>query len=256
MIIVTGANGMLGSRVVQEAEKVGKVLPLGHGEMNIADGWQVFNWAQSWTEEDTVINCAGIPGDIADPWTMIQANSLGPHYLAEASRKYGFRLIHVSTDCVFSGYDHRSPRMRKEREIPNPDSFYGRTKAVGEPWGKNVTTVRTSFIGPEHGLMKWLIDQEHGAMVTGWNSAFWSGSYVTSVSKALVRDGFPNGPVHLATERPITKLEAIKILALHLGRDDLRISSSAKRIDRSLGTDYGFVLPPLAYALGELDARV
>lgn len=259
MIIVTGAEGMLGKRVVLEAQDVtDSVLALGHGEMNIADAWQVYNWAQAWGPDDTLINCAGIPGDIADPWTMISANALAPHLLSRAAQQFGFNLIHVSTDCVFSGWDSQlSPRCRAENETPNPDSFYGRTKLAGEPWrtkehnATRITVVRTSFVGPEHGLMKWISDQPPGASVEGWMHAWWSGSTATAVAHALTHNTFQSGVLHLCTEPAITKLDAVALIVKHLGRDDLTVvPSGGKRIDRSLTTmNRTLALPSLEEAL-------
>lgn len=256
MIIVTGAKGMLGRHVVQRAEAQGeKALPLGHADLNIADGWQVFNWAQAWGEDDILINCAGIPGDIADPWAMVQTNSLGPHYLAAASKKYGFRLVHVSTDCVFSGWERGvSPKMRQRFETPNPDSFYGRTKLAGEPSGPRVSVVRTSFVGPDHGLQHWLQTQEREAIVVGWRNAFWSGSTVEAVAYALLATSWTHGLTHLCTETPITKATAVTLLARYLGRDDLRILSGGPLIDRSMSPD--IILPSLEDALAERVAHV
>lgn len=252
MIIVTGAKGMLGRQVVEECDRTDRqVLALGHAEINIADAWQVFNWAQAWTKDDVLINCAGIPGDIAEPWEMMSANALGPHILARAAKQFGFKLIHVSTDCVFSGWDRQfSPRMRTVGETPNPDTFYGRTKLAGEPSGQEVSVVRTSFVGPDHGLMSWIIDQPMNAQVTGWMDAWWSGSTARAVAEALVNGSFRRGLHHLCTEKPITKLEAVQVIAKHFGRDDLDIVATRNPIDRSLSSSSrtGY-LPSLADAL-------
>ncbi len=75
----------------------------------------------------------------------ILINSYLPHYLDELSAKYGYKFVHVSTDCVFNGeigdYD--------EESIPDETSMYGRTKALGEVVNDRSVTLRTSIVGPD-----------------------------------------------------------------------------------------------------------
>lgn len=253
MIIVTGAEGMLGRHVTEALQGLKQnVLPLTHRQFDITDLAHLTKLG--WGEGDVIINCAGVINEKADALQMVQANTLGPHTLAHASRKNGFRLIHISTDCVFSSLDrHSAPTCFRENNQPCPDtrSLYGRTKLAGEPNGPGVTVIRTSFAGPDHGLWHWLANVERDAMIEGWRNSWWSGSTVAEVANmiALNVNRFTAGTIHLATEKPITKLEACKELLLFLGRDDVRLLPSGTGTDRSLAPTRPFVLRSFAEAL-------
>src|SRR5215213_8926617 len=107
-----------------------------------------------------VVNCIGIvkQRDVR-PAEMIRANALFPHELAEICGERGIRMIHVSTDCVFSG---RRGRYTEE-DIPDAQDLYGRSKLLGEASGPGVLTIRTSMIGRElegaNGLLEWVLSQ-------------------------------------------------------------------------------------------------
>lgn len=253
MIIVTGSEGMLGRNVVSALEGLKqKVQPLAHRQLDIADLAHVTRL--SWGKGDTVINCAGVIKDIGEPLAMVQANVLGPQVLAHAARQHGFRLIHISTDCVFANLDRGiAPRRFRDtnQAAPEPRSLYGRTKLAGEPSGAGVTVIRTSFAGPDHGLWQWLRDVDYGVTVSGWRNAWWSGSTVQEVAKtiAINVNNFPSGVVHLATPKPITKLDACKELITFLGRFDLRVEPSGEGTDRSLEPTPPYILRPFAEAL-------
>ena len=101
---------------------------------------------------DVVVNCIGIvkqrPG-AKDPIATISINGLFPHRVANLCRAVGARLIHISTDCVFSG---RKGNYR-EADEPDADDLYGRSKLIGEP-GDGALTLRTSMIGREIGTSR------------------------------------------------------------------------------------------------------
>lgn len=250
MIFVTGANGMIGKRIVAVLEALGqKVRGFDHREFDIASPDRLASWHP--VHGDIVINCAGrIAGD---PLEMVQSNVVGPHTLAWGAQQFGYRLIHLSTDCVFASTSTRdAPRKFKDNENPRPErSLYGRTKLAGEPFGTGVTVIRTSFAGPEHGLWHWIQNLPDGATVEGWRNAWWSGSTVDEVAKAIAVNvnNFPTGIIHLATPKPITKLEACQELITFLGRFDLRLVSTGQGTDRSLEPTPPYILPTFAEAL-------
>jgi dTDP-4-dehydrorhamnose reductase len=211
-VIVFGADGMLGSCVVRELlQREIPTVAILHKERDIGSLSQL---ASLKYVADTVINCAGV---IEGPATqMILANALGPHNIQEECN--GIRhLVHVSTDCVFSG--KIQGRWLTKDDLPDPVSLYGRSKLAGEIDGKNVTTVRCSFIGPNHGFLRWLLDKNH-SVVNGWSWAYWNGSTVWEVAKNLVdiAIGEPRGLTYLATNEIYSKYDlAVDIIrALHL----------------------------------------
>ena len=125
---------------------------------------------------DVVINCIGILNKVADEHKAlaILINSYLPHYLDEISVENNFKLIHVSTDCVFDGKTGNYDEM----SIPNETSMYGRTKALGEVINDRSVTLRTSIVGPDInengvGLFKWFMEQE--GEVGGYDRVLWTG---------------------------------------------------------------------------------
>jgi len=115
----------------------------------------------------------------------ILINSYLPHYLSRLGNKYGFRLIHISTDCVFSG----DKGGYAEDDFRDGDTPYARTKALGEVINDRDLTLRTSIIGPElrqngTGLLHWFLMQK--GEIRGFAKAYWSG--ITTLELAKVVD--------------------------------------------------------------------
>ena len=127
---------------------------------------------------DVVVNCVGVIKQ-RDAATMaipsITLNSLLPHELAAWLREWDGRLIHFSTDCVFSGRKGNYV----EADLSDAEDLYGRTKFLGEtPNTKNALTIRTSIIGRElshfQSLLEWLLSQNHKS-IKGFRHGLWSG---------------------------------------------------------------------------------
>lgn len=134
---------------------------------------------------DVIINCTGVTKALAtDPISAIQVNSLAPHIMAAAAAANGARLIHVSTDCVFSGHGGNYG----EEDVPDPVDLYGRSKLLGEVTSNGHLTMRTSFIGPElhtrHGLLAWFLAQQ--GQIRGYARVFWSGFTSLALSRILL----------------------------------------------------------------------
>jgi dTDP-4-dehydrorhamnose reductase len=126
---------------------------------------------------DVVVNCVGAVKQAEagqQPIPAIRINSLFPHELAAACRESSARMIHVSTDCVFSGERGRY----SEQDVPDAADLYGRSKLLGEISGEGLLTLRTSLIGRELrsslGLLEWLISNRGGS-VKGFSRAVFSG---------------------------------------------------------------------------------
>lgn len=212
---VFGSTGMLGAALVEAGQRVGlQVTAFQHSRVDIAAGEQVAQALAAYRPE-VIINAAGvIPQSGRSVTEMTRANAIGPHILAQVARTAGTRLIHVSTDCVFSGRLRDGMSHTAEDEL-SPVDPYGWSKAIGEPHGEGVMTVRTSFMGPQHGAWGWLLSNPPGTVVPGYRYAFWSGSTVYEVARALIRVALGpqhDGTFHLATTRPITKHRAMQTL--------------------------------------------
>jgi len=189
------------------------------------------------TEPDAVVNCIGIVKQVVeDPGVAIAVNAVFPHQLAAACRQRGARLIHVSTDCVFSG----ESGGYTETDIPDPVDLYGRSKLLGEPATPGVLSIRTSMIGRElmtsNGLLEWFLS-ESGGGVRGFSRAVFSGPTTPVLSRALADaiESHPSleGRYHVSAE-PITKHDLLELL-----RDAFELEVEIERdesvvIDRSL----------------------
>jgi dTDP-4-dehydrorhamnose reductase len=137
---------------------------------------------------DVVINCVGLVKQLAqadDPLAALPINALLPHRLARWCALGGARLIHISTDCVFSG----ARGGYRESDVADATDLYGRSKHLGEVDYPHAVTLRTSIIGPEvgtaHGLVGWFLSQR--GTVKGYRRAVFSGLPTVELAK-LIRD--------------------------------------------------------------------
>jgi dTDP-4-dehydrorhamnose reductase len=173
---------------------------------------------------DVVVNCIGVvkqQGAAKDPIACLSINSLFPHRLARLCQAAGARLIHVSTDCVFSG----KKGNYTEADFPDAEDLYGRSKFLGEVQGAGCLTLRTSIIGRElhsqQGLIEWFLSNE-GKTVSGYRNAIFSGLTTRALSEliALVMVKFPelDGLWHVASE-PINKFDLLTLV-----RDTLKVN--------------------------------
>lgn len=247
-LMVMGSRGMLGREVITWASEPraehtrvwsGNSLGGMTQDADISDRSWVVKALDAFKPQ-VVINCAGAHGAFGHPTPtperMISSNAIGPLVLAEECGRRGIALIHVSTDCVFSGNLAMGLR-HNTLQTPDPIDLYGKSKALGEPEGDHVTVVRTSFIGVDHGLMAWFLSHT-GDQVDGWANSMWSGSTVDEVARRLVAmvDDPPGGLVHLATEKPISKWEVlVHLKQLWPGADRITVNRvDAPRINRAL----------------------
>ena len=189
---------------------------------------------------DVVINCVGITKHHysgSDPLIAIPINSYFPHYLNSLCLEYGARLIHISTDCVFSGNEGDY----LETDTPNSKDLYGHTKALGEINKAPSITLRTSTIGHELqstlGLLDWFLAQK-GAC-NGYKNAFFSGVTTIELAKIIERYIIPNhqlqGLYHVGSNK-ISKFDLLSIIAKEYSKKIEIIPDVQFKIDRSLNS--------------------
>ena len=280
-LLVLGGSGMLGHQVCQaassrmetaatvretkpEAEALGlskqvRVI----GGVDAADLGSVERAVAS-VHPDVVVNCIGIVKQsplAQDPIASITVNALFPHQLARICREAGARLIHLSTDCVFSG----SKGRYVEGDASDAEDLYGRSKFLGEVGEPNAITLRTSMIGRElhgaNGLVEWFLSQK-GKSARGFRRSIFSGFTTTALSRIIldVVTSHPEmtGVWHVAA-KPISKHELLSIindvydLGVAIEADDSVVC------DRGLdGTRFaartGFVVPPWRAMIEEMAA--
>jgi dTDP-4-dehydrorhamnose reductase len=188
---------------------------------------------------DVVVNCIGIVKQsllAQDAITSISVNSLYPHRLAALCRDRAVRLIHISTDCVFSGHGG----SYTEDSPPDPVDLYGRSKLLGEVDAGGALTLRTSIIGRElsgtFGLVEWLISSRGGS-VKGFTRAIFNG-FTTSALAAEIGaliEQHPDlqGLRHISAD-PIDKFSLLSLLDEAFGLDIEIEADDGLVIDRSL----------------------
>lgn len=255
-ILVLGASGMLGNAVYRtfatsSGFEVFGTVRSGATIINLPEGakGQLLSGvdveqtdslvaAFEKARPDVVINCIGLVKQLAaanDPLVTLPINSMLPHRLARLAALVDARLIHVSTDCVFTG----AKGNYVESDTPDALDLYGRSKLLGEVDYPNAVTLRTSIIGTEmnsaHGLVGWFLAQ-NGA-VKGYAKAVFSG-LPTAVLAQVMRDHvIPNaefrGVWHVSAE-PIDKFSLLNLVAAEYGRDTEIQPDETLVIDRSL----------------------
>lgn len=239
-ILIFGSDGMLGNALIDECMKRGhSFYGFVHKNCDITDLNQVIEAINS-CSPDVMINAAGLIPDTDGHWRsysdyhMMQTNAVGPLVLASAAKFMHKFLLHVSTDCVFSGI---KSGIRTVTEVPDPKDLYGVSKRAGELCQRgDVVVVRTSFIGQQHGLMRWLLDQPPNAQINGYSHAMWSGSLVQSVANGMIdilEDGPISGLHHLSTAQPISKFEVLRLLAEKF-RPDITVNNQSVVVHRAL----------------------
>lgn len=188
---------------------------------------------------DVVINAAGIVKQLRESEDTVKTlyiNSVFPQRLAVLSSEYRFRLITISTDCVFSG----KKGHYAETDIPDAVDLYGISKLLGEVKSENCLTIRTSIIGrelaTEHSLVEWFLSNR-GKTVKGYVNAIYSG-FPTIVFAQIVADILTthpdlNGVYHVSSD-PINKFDLLGLLNKYY-RADVQIEPFEEVvIDRSL----------------------
>ena len=255
-ILVLGASGMLGNAVYRTFatspgfDVVGTVrssstkIPLPEGAngelLSGVDVEQTDSLVAAFEKvrPDIVINCIGLVKQLAaanDPLVTLPINSMLPHRLARLAALVDARLIHVSTDCVFTG----AQGHYLESDAPDAQDLYGRSKLLGEVDYPNAITLRTSIIGTElgsaHGLVGWFLAQS--GTVKGYAKAVFSG-LPTAVLAQVMRDHVIPHPdlcgVWHVSAAPIDKFALLNLVAAEYGRDTEILSDDALVIDRSL----------------------
>jgi len=226
-VFVLGASGMVGHLLAKRLREFPDALEVvtaarnkTYGNPNIALDATHFNDLSSALESikpDVCINAIGVLNRAADDLDVSQKlNTQLPLFLSEMGIKHGFRLIHISTDCVFSG--SRGGYIESDR--PDATDNYGLTKIGGEGIDPKHLVIRTSVIGPEIrpqaiGLFHWFTNQT--SEVSGYQNVIWSGVTTLALADAIM-DAINNktsGLVHLVNNDTISKLALITLIDQH-----------------------------------------
>jgi len=188
---------------------------------------------------DYVINCiGGIKQNALNDEQLYRLNVVFPQKLAAACEQAGSRLIHISTDCVFSGEKGQSTEL----DEPKPVDSYGLSKLTGEP--TTCMVIRTSFVGTElHGavsLLGWAMSQR-GKSVTGYTNHLWNGvttqQFAQCCDDIILNDRYCVGLRHIFNPTPVTKAEMLEAFNRQFGLNlSINHAAAFNKIDRTLST--------------------
>lgn len=187
---------------------------------------------------DVVVNCVGLVKQLMqaeDPLATLHINAMLPHRLVRLCSLGRSRLIHISTDCVFSG----AKGMYVESDAVDARDLYGISKYLGEVDAPDAITLRTSIIGHElgapHGLVGWFIGQ-HGK-VRGFTRAIFSGLPTVELAR-VIRDVVMPQPdlrgLYHVSATPISKFDLLGLIAQKYGKVIEIEPDDSLVIDRSL----------------------
>ena len=187
-----------------------------------------------------VVNCIGVVKQaeaVRDPLVALAVNALFPHQLARLCELGGIRLVHTSTDCVFSG---RSGSYT-ESDVADAEDLYGRSKLLGEVDAANAITLRTSFVGPEpagegrSGLLEWFLGQS--GPVKGYARAVFSGLTTDELARVIADFVIPRPDlrgIYQVSAAPINKYDLLHLFAEAYGRTNVIERDDDVVVDRSL----------------------
>jgi len=233
-LLLLGATGMLGHKLLQQLSQGHEVWGTVRGEPReapeipgvarsrliggvTASDLGSIRRAMARVDAAAVLNCIGIVKQIdagKDPIASITINALLPHQLSRICAQAGARLIHFSTDCVFSG----GGGAHRESDPPDPSDLYGRTKLLGELDDPHCFTIRSSIVGRElrrgTGLFDWFLSQR-GGQVRGYRHALYTGLTTLAMADVvrLVLESHPElSGVWQVSADPIDKCSLLELV--------------------------------------------
>jgi len=207
-----------------------------------------------------LINCIGVLNKFAetDQEAAVYANAYLPHLLEKITCKIETQVIHISTDCVFSGYRGGYT----ENDFPDGELFYDRSKALGEIINTKDVTFRMSLIGPDInkdgiGLINWFMQQK--TRVNGYKNAIWTGQTSLQLAKtienAIIQRVY--GLYNMVPEESISKYDLLVLFNKFLRKNGIEIEPEENfKIDKSLKrTNYelfSYIIPGYEQQIEEL----
>lgn len=258
-IVILGGTGMLGHKMFQQflsrfpgtactmhrraSDAPYRCIPMFSGPQ-VYENVDVFAFEEvsrllNRLKPDYIVNCIGVikqRNDASSPIPAITVNALLPHLLAQLAAAWGGRLIHFSTDCVFSG----KRGMYTEDDLSDAEDVYGKTKFLGETLEENALTLRTSIIGREltqhRSLLDWFLSN-NGKAVKGYRKAIYSGvttNHLVEVVADVIERRVPLHGIYQVASQPITKYELLCLIRDRFGLDIQIEEVDGENVDRSL----------------------
>ena len=208
---------------------------------------------------DSVINCIGLLNQFAenDHAMAVYLNSYFPQYLAKITEGTDTQIIHMSTDCVFSG----KKGQYTEDDLRDGITFYDRSKALGELEDEKNITLRNSIVGPDIkktgiGLMNWFMQQK--GSVQGYVGAMWTGQTTLQLAKTMEAAAVKraHGLYNMVPDTSISKFELLKLFNRYLRNGEIEIIPADKMAaDKSLKRtrwEFDYLIPDYEQMISEL----
>jgi dTDP-4-dehydrorhamnose reductase len=257
-VLVLGASGMAGHMIAIYLQEQGyRVTGFARTSLSfcdtiIGDATSQKSVRNAVTSKpfDAVINCVGMLNKTVDYNVAdgIYLNSYLPHYVVSCLQGTTTRVIHLSTDCVFSGKQGRY----REDSIKDGETLYDITKSLGEINDNTNLTFRTSIIGPDMrhdgvGLLNWFL--QHRGPVFGYTDAIWTGVSTYTLAQAIdaALQEKLTGLYHLVNNSMIAKYDLLRLFNRIIRQEPIEIiPSDAVKVDKSLvnnRTDFSFRVP-------------
>lgn len=186
---------------------------------------------------DVIVNCMGILIDGANknPENAIFINAYLPHRLRRLADSINAKLIHISTDCVFSGLK-KTPYIEVDEK--DGKDIYAKTKGLGEVVNNQHLTLRTSVVGPElktdgEELFHWFMTQN--GTINGFTKAIWSGVTTIELAKAVLWaiDNNIIGLYHITNNTSINKYDLLNLFKKYMNKDININQVDGRDVDKS-----------------------
>lgn len=208
---------------------------------------------------DAVINVIGLLNHFAEnnKSEAVFLNAYLPHFLADITSEKDTQIIHISTDCVFSGNKGRY----SETDHPDGATFYDRSKALGEIEDKKNITFRNSIVGPDIkdngiGLLNWFMKQQ--GQINGYTGAIWTGQTTLQLAKTIEAAAKEKvyGLYNMVPNESISKYDLVKLFNHYLRNDSLEINPVVGiSLDKSLirtRFDFNYIIPGYEQMVAEM----
>ena len=208
---------------------------------------------------DTVINCIGILNQFAEQHKALATflNSYFPHFLSQVTAQTATQVIHMSTDCVFSG----KRGHYTEQDFPDGKTFYDRSKALGELSEDKNLTLRNSIVGPDInpdgiGLLNWFLKQHD--TVNGFTKAMWTGQTTLQLAKTMEKAAQErvSGLINAVPDHAISKYDLLRLFNHYFRNDELTINPTEGVVaDKSLirtNFEFQYLIPDYEIMIAEL----
>lgn len=264
-ILLFGSNGMLGNYIKSFLYKDYKITSLTRRDYDLSklsiDTLTTLLTEKNIKENDIIINCAGVIPQASKQRGLntrlyFKINSLFPVILSQICDKFKAKMIHITTDCVFSGKDG----MYNENSIHDEINDYGLSKSLGELC--NATIIRTSIIGEEiknkRSLLEW-VKSNSGNEINGYTNHYWNGVTCLQLAKIvksiITKNKFWYGVRHIFNHRSVSKYELVSMIN-KIYNLDIKINKfeTKNSINKTITSIYGkdFAIPDLFDQIKEM----